>query len=159
MKKRFLFLALLLLFIFTGCDDINFGVQRVDNVCLILEGVDSLDITVTCESEKLNIYENTECKDITDEGTHDSFKEYEFINDNNPYKLFYITSGEQIHDHKNVTIFFKVTINNEIYTAEVTIPTLNTHSVNNIDSKSFDLKTDNGKKISAVFTFDLHMTI
>ena len=76
MKKRFLFLALLLPFIFTGCDDINFGVQRVDNVCLILEGVDSLDITVTCESEKLNIYENTECKDITDEGTHDSFKEY-----------------------------------------------------------------------------------
>ena len=159
MKKRFLFLALLLPFIFTGCDDINFGVQRVDNVCLILEGVDSLDITVTCESEKLNIYENTECKEITDEGTYDSFKEYGFINDNNPYKLFYITSGEQIHDHKNVTIFFKVTINNEIYTAEVTIPTLNTHSVNNIDSKSFDLKTDNGKKISAVFTFDLHMTI
>ncbi len=159
MKKRFLFLALLLPFIFTGCDDINFGVQRVDNVCLILEGVDSLDITVTCESEKLNIYENTECKEITDEGTYDSFKEYGFINDNNPYKVFYITSGEQIHDHKNVTIFFKVTINNEIYTAEVTIPTLNTHSVNNIDSKSFDLKTDNGKKISAVFTFDLHMTI
>lgn len=159
MKKRFLFLALLLPFIFTGCDDINFGVQRVDNVCLILEGVDSLDITVTCESEKLNIYENTECKEITDEGTYDSFKEYGFINDNNPYKVFYITSGEQIHDHKNVTIFFKVTMNNEIYTAEVTIPTLNTHSVNNIDSKSFDLKTDNGKKISAVFTFDLHMTI
>ena len=159
MKKRFLFLALLLPFIFTGCDDINFGVQRVDNVYLILEDVDSLDITVTCESEKLNIYENTECKEITDEGTYDSFKEYGFINDNNPYKVFYITSGEQIHDHKNVTIFFKVTINNEIYTAEVTIPTLNTHSVNNIDSKSFDLKTDNGKKISAVFTFDLHMTI
>ncbi len=159
MKKRFLLLALLLPFIFTGCDDINFGVQWVDDSYLILEDVDSLDITVTCESEKLNIYENTECKEITDEGTYDSFKEYGFINDNNPYKLFYITSGEQIHDHKNVTIFFKVTINNEIYTAEVTIPTLNTHSVNNIDSKSFDLKTDNGKKISAVFTFDLHMTI
>ena len=159
MKKVFLFLALLLPFIFTGCDDINFGVQRVDNVCLILEGVDSLDITVTCESEKLNIYENTKCKDITDEGTYDSFKEYGFINDNNPYKLFYITSGEQIHDHKNVTIFFNVTINNEIYTAEVTIPTLNTHSLNYIDSIRFDLKTDNGKKISAVFTFDLHMTI
>ena len=159
MKKRFLFLALLLPFIFTGCDDINFGVQRVDNVCLILEDVDSLDITVTCESEKLNIYENTECKEITDEGTYDSFKEYGFINDNNPYKVFYITSGEQIHDHKNVTIFFKVTMNNEIYTAEVTIPTLNTHSGNYIDGKRFKLKTDSGKLLPAIFTFTLNMSI
>lgn len=159
MKKRFLFLALLLPFIFTGCDDINFGVQWVDDSYLILEDVDSLDITVTCESEKLNIYENTECKEITDEGTYDSFKEYGFINDNNPYKVFYITSGEQIHDHKNVTIFFKVTMNNEIYTAEVTIPTLNTHSGNYIDDKRFKLKTDSGKVLSAIFTFTLNMSI
>ena len=159
MKKRFLFLALLLPFIFTGCDDINFGVQRVDNVYLILEGVDSLDITVTCESEKLNIYENTECKDITDEGTHDSFKEYGFINDNNPYKLFYITSGEQIHDHKNVTIFFTVKVDGEIYERKLNIPTLNTHSRNYIDGKRFELETDSGKVLPAIFTFTLNMSI
>ena len=159
MKKRFLFVALLLPFIFTGCDDINFGVQWVDDSYLILEDVDSLDITVTCESEKLNIYENTECTNITDERMLNYVREYGIISGNKSYKIFDVHSIDYIHDHKNVTIFFKVTINNEIYTAEVTIPTLNTHSVNNIDSKSFDLKTDNGKKISAVFTFDLHMTI
>lgn len=53
-----------------------------------------------------------------------------------------------IKDHKKVDLFFKVTINNEIYTGEVTIPTLNTHSVNDIDGISFDLNTDTGKKIT-----------
>ncbi len=82
MKKRFLFLALLLPFIFTGCDDINFGVQWVDDSYFILEDVDSLDITVTCESEKLNIYENTECTNITDERMLNYVREYGIISGN-----------------------------------------------------------------------------
>ena len=159
MKKRFLFLALLLPFIFTGCDDINFGVQWVDDSYLILEDVDSLDITVNCESEKLNIYENTECTNITAEGMLNYVRGYGIISGNKSYKIFDVHSIDYIHDHKNVTIFFTVNVDGEIYKGKLNIPTLKSNSGNRIDWVRFDLKTDNGKKISAVFTFDLHMTI
>ena len=159
MKKVFLFLALLLPFIFTGCDDINFGVQWVDDSYLILEDVDSLDITVTCESEKLNIYENTECTNITDERMLNYVREYGIISGNKSYKIFDVDSIDYIHDHKNVTIFFTVNVDGENYKSKLNIPTLKSNSGNRIDWVRFDLKTDNGKKISAVFTFDLHMTI
>ena len=159
MKKRFLFLALLLPFIFTGCDDINFGVQRVDNVCLILEGVDSLDITVTCESEKLNIYENTQCTDITDERMLNYVREYGIISGNKSYKIFDVHSIDYIHDHKNVTIFFKVNVAGEIYKRKLNIPTLKSNSGNRIDCVRFELNTDSGKVLSAIFTFTLNMSI
>lgn len=159
MKKVFLFLALLLPFIFTGCDDINFGLQELYNTYLIFDGEEKDEVSVFCKSEKLKISEMKECTEITDENIIVVLKQNDLIVDGTSPKVFYVPHNQRIMDHKKVDLFFKVTINNEIYTAEVTIPTLNTHSVNNIDSKSFDLKTDNEKKISAVFTFDLHMTI
>ena len=112
-----------------------------------------------CKSEKLIGPFQKECEEITEENIIVVLQNNELIEEGTPFKIFYVPVNQRIMDHKKVDLFFKVTMNNEIYTAEVTIPTLNTHSVNNIDSKSFDLKTDNGKKISAVFTFDLHMTI
>ena len=159
MKKRFLFLALLLPFIFTGCDDINFGVQWVDDSYLILEDVDSLDITVNCESEKLNIYENTECTNITDEGKLNYVRGYGIISGNKSYKIFDVHSIDYIHDHKNVTIFFTVNVDGEIYKSTLTIPTLKSNSGNRIDWERFELKTDSGKVLSAIFTFTLNMSI
>ena len=159
MKKRFLFLALLLPFIFTGCDDINFGVQWVDDSYLILEDVDSLDITVTCESEKLNIYENTQCTDITDERMLNYVREYGIISGNKSYKIFDVHSIDYIHDHKNVTIFFKVNVAGEIYKRKLNIPTLKSNSGNRIDCVRFELNTDSGKVLSAIFTFTLNMSI
>ena len=159
MKKRFLLLALLLPFIFTGCDDINFGVQWVDDSYLILEDVDSLDITVTCESEKLNIYENTECTNITDERMLNYVREYGIISGNKSYKIFDVHSIDYIHDHKNVTIFFTVNVDGEIYKRKLNIPTLKSNSGNRIDWERFELKTDSGKVLSAIFTFTLNMSI
>ena len=159
MKKRFLFLALLLPFIFTGCDDINFGVQWVDDSYLILEDVDSLDITVTCESEKLNIYENTKCTNITDERMLNYVREYGIISGNKSYKIFDVHSIDYIHDHKNVTIFFTVNVDGEIYKRKLNIPTLKSNSGNRIDWERFELKTDSGKVLSAIFTFTLNMSI
>ena len=159
MKKVFLFLALLLPFIFTGCDDINFGLQELYNTYLIFDGEEKDEVSVFCKSEKLIGPFQKECEEITEENIIVVLQNNELIEEGTSPKIFYVPHNQRIMDHKKVDLFFKVTMNNEIYTAEVTIPTLNTHSVNNIDSKSFDLKTDNGKKISAVFTFDLHMTI
>lgn len=159
MKKRFLFLALLLPFIFTGCDDINFGVQWVDDSYLILEDVDSLDITVTCESEKLNIYENTKCTNITDERMLNYVREYRIISGNKSYKIFDVHSIDYIHDHKNVTIFFTVNVDGEIYKRKLNIPTLKSNSGNRIDCVRFKLNTDSGKVLSAIFTFTLNMSI
>ena len=159
MKKVFLFLALLLPFIFTGCDDINFGVQWVDDSYLILEDVDSLDITVTCESEKLNIYENTKCTNITDERMLNYVREYGIISGNKSYKIFDVHSIDYIHDHKNVTIFFTVNVDGEIYKRKLNIRTLKSNSGNRIDCVRFELNTDSGKVLSAIFTFTLNMSI
>ncbi len=159
MKKRFLFLALLLPFIFTGCDDINFGVQWVDDSYFILEDVDSLDITVTCESEKLNIYENTECTNITDERMLNYVREYGIISGNKSYKIFDVHSIDYIHDHKNVTIFFKVNVDGEIYKGKLNISTLKSNSGKRIDWETFKLNTDSGKVLSAIFTYTLNMSI
>ena len=146
-------------FIFTGCDDINFGVQWVDDSYLILEDVDSLDITVTCESEKLNIYENTKCTNITDERMLNYVREYGIISGNKSYKIFDVHSIDYIHDHKNVTIFFTVNVDGEIYKRKLNIPTLKSNSGNRIDWERFELKTDSGKVLSAIFTFTLNMSI
>ena len=159
MKKVFLFLALLLPFIFTGCDDINFGVQWVDDSYLILEDVDSLDITVTCESEKLNIYENTKCTNITDERMLNYVREYGIISGNKSYKIFDVHSIDYIHDHKNVTIFFTVNVDGETYKRKLNIRTLKSNSGNRIDCVRFELNTDSGKVLSAIFTFTLNMSI
>ena len=86
MKKAYIFLVLLLPFLFAGCkDDFNFGVQNVFDIYLILEGVTESDITVFCESEKLYVYQDKECKDITNEGIYDLLIEDELINDKDHY--------------------------------------------------------------------------
>lgn len=159
MKKIFLFLALLLPFIFTGCDDINFGLQELYSTYLIFDGEEKDEVSVFCKSEKLKISEMKECTEITDENIIVVLKQNNLIVDGTSPKVFYVPHNQMIKDHKKVDLFFKVTINNEIYTGEVTIPTLNTHSVNYIDGISFDLNTDTGKKLPVIFTFDLHMTI
>ena len=111
MKKVFLFLALLLPFIFTGCDDINFGLQELYNTYLIFDGEEKDEVSVFCKSEKLKISEMKECKEITDENIIGVLKQNDLIVDGTSPKIFYVPHNQRIMDHKKVDLFFKVTIN------------------------------------------------
>mgnify|MGYP003294827923 CR=1 FL=1 len=160
MKKIVLFLALFLPLLFASCD-VNFGLQSVNNVYLIIEGVTDSNISVFCESEKLHFSKKTECREIISEIAYNSFVKDGLINDNYPNKLFHIISNryEYFDDHKNVVVSFTVNISGEIYKGVLNIPTLRTKSGKHIDSVRFELKADSGKVIPAVFTFHLDMSI
>jgi len=160
MKKTYLFLALLLPFFLCGCSDVNFGVQELHSTYLILEGVESSDVTVYCKSDKLSIAEMSECSEVTNEKTIDTLRKNNLIKDEVPVKVFNVAPGRsRISDHKNVDLSFEVKVSNETYSGELNVRTLNTKSESNIDSVDFELETDSGKVLPAMFTFDLHMTI
>jgi hypothetical protein len=86
-------------------------------------------------------------------------KNKNLIDDNNTYKIFYIPTGFTIDDHTNVNIFFQVDIEGENYTGELFIDTLYTKKENDIDKFFFKLKSKDGKILSAIFTFKLHLSL
>ena len=65
MKKRFLFPMLLLPFLFLGCEFMC--VKEVRDTYLLIDDVDTSDISVFCESEKLEVSKSTECIFVNDD--------------------------------------------------------------------------------------------
>lgn len=157
MKKRFLFLMLLLPFLFLGCEFMC--VKEVRDTYLLIDDVDTSDIRVFCESEKLEVIKSTECIFVSDDEHFSYLKNKNLIDDNNTYKIFYIPTGFTIDDHTNVNIFFQVDIEGENYTGELFIDTLYTKKENDIDKFFFKLKSKDGKILSAIFIFKLHLSL
>lgn len=158
MKKRIYFLMIVLVSLFF-CSCEFMCVKEVRDTYLLIDDVDTSDIRVFCESEKLEVIKSTECIFVSDDEHFSYLKNKNLIDDNNTYKIFYIPTGFTIDDHTNVNIFFQVDIEGENYTGELFIDTLYTKKENDIDKFFFKLKSKDGKILSAIFTFKLHLSL
>ena len=140
MKKRIYFLMIVLVSLFF-CSCEFMCVKEVRDTYLLIDDVDTSDIRVFCESEKLEVIKSTECIFVSDDEHFSYLKNKNLIDDNNTYKIFYIPTGFTIDDHTNVNIFFQVDIEGENYTGELFIDTLYTKKENDIDKFFFKLKS------------------
>ena len=158
MKKRIYFLMMVLVSLFF-CSCEFMCVKEVRDTYLLIDDVETSDIKVFCKSEKLEVIKSTECIFVSDDEHFSYLKNKNLIDDNNTYKIFYIPTGFTIDDHTNVNIFFQVDIEGENYTGELFIDTLYTKKENDIDKFFFKLKSKDGKILSAIFTFKLHLSL
>ena len=156
MKKRIYFLMMVLVSLFL-CSCEFMCVKNVYNTYLIFEDIMTSDVKVFCKSEKLELSHLTKCELITDSEKLLFLKNNNLIS-NDSSKIFYIPTGSPISDHTDVNIFFEVYIDEELYTGELYMKTLNTKK-NGIDSVAVILKSQNGKTLSAIFTFKLHLSL
>ena len=154
MKKRICFLMIVLVSLFF-CSCEFMCVKNVYNTYLIFEDIMTSDIKVFCKSEKLEVVQVTECELITDSEKLLFLKNNNLIS-NDSSKIFYIPTGSPISDHTDVNIFFEVYIDEELYTGELYMKTLNTKK-NGIDKVPVKLESQNGEILLAEFTFDLDL--
>lgn len=154
MKKRILLpMMVLVLLFFCSCEFMC--VKNVYSTYLIFEDIMTSDIKVFCKSEKLEVVQVTECELITDSEKLLFLKNNNLIS-NDSSKIFYIPTGSPISDHTDVNIFFEVYIDEELYTGELYMKTLNTKK-NGIDKVPVKLELQNGEILLAEFTFDLDL--
>ena len=154
MKKRILLpMMVLVLLFFCSCEFMC--VKNVYNTYLIFEDIMTSDVKVFCKSEKLEVVQVTECELITDSEKLLFLKNNNLIS-NDSSKIFYIPTGSPISDHTDVNIFFEVYIDEELYTGELYMKTLNTKK-NDIDKVPVKLESQNGEILLAEFTFDLDL--
>lgn len=156
MKKRIYFLMMVLVSLFF-CSCEFMCVKNVYNTYLIFEDIMTSDIKVFCKSEKLEVVQVTECELITDSEKLLFLKNNNLIS-NDSSKIFYIPTGSPISDHTDVNIFFEVYIDEELYTGELYMKTLNTKK-NGIDKVPVKLESQNGEILLAEFTFDLDLIL
>lgn len=156
MKKRILLpMMVLVLLFFCSCEFMC--VKNVYNTYLIFEDIMTSDIKVFCKSEKLEVVQVTECELITDSEKLLFLKNNNLVS-NDSSKIFYIPTGSPISDHTDVNIFFEVYIDEELYTGELYMKTLNTKK-NGIDKVPVKLELQNGEILLAEFTFDLDLIL
>ena len=154
MQKRILLpMMVLVLLFFCSCEFMC--VKNVYSTYLIFEDIMTSDIKVFCKSEKLEVVQVTECELITDSEKLLFLKNNNLIS-NDSSKIFYIPTGSPISDHTDVNIFFEVYIDEELYTGELYMKTLNTKK-NDIDKVPVKLESQNGEILLAEFTFDLDL--
>lgn len=154
MQKRIYFLMMVLVSLFF-CSCEFMCVKNVYSTYLIFEDIMSSDVKVFCKSEKLELSHLTECELITDSEKLLFLKNNNLIS-NDSSKIFYIPTGSPISDHTDVNIFFEVYVNEELYTGELYMKTLNTKK-NGIDKVPVKLESQNGEILLAEFTFDLDL--
>ena len=154
MQKRIYFLMMVLVSLFF-CSCEFMCVKNVYSTYLIFEDIMSSDVKVFCKSEKLELSHLTECELITDSEKLLFLKNNNLIS-NDSSKIFYIPTGSPISDHTDVNIFFEVYIDEELYTGELYMKTLNTKK-NGIDKVPVKLESQNGEILLAEFTFDLDL--
>lgn len=154
MKKRILLPMMVLVSLFF-CSCEFMCVKNVYNTYLIFEDIMTSDIKVFCKSEKLEVVQVTECELVTDSEKLLFLKNNNLVS-NDSSKIFYIPTGSPISDHTDVNIFFEVYIDEELYTGELYMKTLNTKK-NGIDKVPVKLESQNGEILLAEFTFDLDL--
>ena len=71
--------------------------------------------------------------------------------------VFYVPADNRIDDHTNVTLFFEVDIDGEIYKGKLFFNRLNSN--NKIEQIPFELFSENGSRLSAIFTYELQLIL
>ena len=108
MKKRFLFLMLLLVsLLILGCDG-NFGIKTLYCTYFVINDVpENSELKLFCKSEKIGISSLIECEDVSkNEKIVTWAKQNKFIA-NESFRLFYIPSIPDIEDRNNINIYFQ----------------------------------------------------
>ncbi len=154
MKKKCLFILLLMSLLFTSCDlDGNFGIKTLYCTYLAVNDIQNSEVTLFCKSEKIGISSLCECTEITDNETINDLKKEILINDNSDFKLFRIPSISDINDRNNISISFEAKVDSEIYRGNLYIKRLKENSSGYLFKESVILKTEDGKEISSVFAY------
>ena len=155
MKKSYLFAMLLLFpFFFLGCEFMC--IKNIFTTYLVLHDVKDNSVKVYCKSEKLEIPELSECTHIIDEQKLQYLEKNNIIN-RNICSVFYVPADNRIDDHTNVTLFFEVDIDGEIYKGKLFFNRLNSN--NKIEQIPFELFSENGSRLSAIFTYELQLIL
>ena len=160
MKKRdylifVLFVVVSLPFLFCGCDDL--GLKEIYDTFLVIYVDKNADVKLFCKSEKLKILSLRECEKVTDEDILDWARNNELISDEN-FKIFDIPSYMQIDSSKNVSIYLEAYVDGEKYTGGLHIGALQTNGYK-LNKENVVLKSENGKKLISIFTYNFHVTI
>ena len=152
MKKKYLFVALLLPFIFSGCDG-NFGIKTLYCTYMAIQCASDSEVNLFCQSEKIGIPLLSECMEITDEETVDWVKKKGLINDTEKFKLFVIPSIPDIDDRNNISIYLKAEVNGEIFEGNFFIKELLEDSHGFLFKEPMILESEKGEKLSSVFAY------
>ena len=160
MKKRFLFPMMLLASLFLCSCDGNFGIKTLYCTYLVINDVpkDS-EITLFCKSEKIGITELTKCEKVIDEKILEWARRKELIDENVDFVLFDIPSIRDIEDRNNINIYLKTFVNNEAYTGEIYIKSLKEDSNAVLFKEPVTLKTEDNKKLDAIFGYEFWRSI
>ena len=159
MKRNYLICVLIVVvslpFFFCGCDDL--GLKEIYNTLLVIYVDKNADVKLFCESEKLGIHTLRECEKVTDEDILDWARNNELISDEN-FNIFDIPSYMQIDSSKNVSIYLEAYVDGEKYTGGLHIGALQTNGYK-LNKENVVLKSENGKKLISIFTYNFHVTI
>ena len=156
MKKSYLFAILLLFpFLFLGCEFMC--TKNIFTTYLVLHDVKDNSVKVYCKSEKLEIPELSECTHIIDEQKLQYLEKNNIIN-RNICSVFYVPADNRIDDHTNITLSFVVDIDGKIYNGEVYLIKLKTND-NKLEQIPFELFSENGSRLSAIFTYELQLIL
>ncbi len=159
MKRNYLifvlFVVVSLPFFFCGCDDL--GLKEIFSTFLVINIDKDSDVKLFCKSEKLKILSLRECEKVTDEDILDWARNNELISDEN-FKIFDIPSYMQIDSSKNVSIYLEAYVDGEKYTGGLHIGALQTNGYK-LNKENVVLKSENGKKLISIFTYNFHVTI
>ena len=160
MKKKCLFI-LLLMSLFTSCDlDGNFGIKDLGNTFLIINNTNDSQIKLYCKSEKIGIPIFEECEDLSDNEEWVSWaKNKELINDNDCFAVFDIPSVQQIDDRNKIRVYFKAEVDDVTYTGDLYIRRLQENSSLFLFREPVILKTQAEETLYAVFTYCFHRSI
>ena len=159
MKRNYLifvlFIAVSLPFSLCGCDDL--GLKEIFSTFLVINIDKDSDVKLFCKSEKLKILSLRECEKVTDEDILDWARNNELISDEN-FNIFDIPSYMQIDSSKNVSIYLEAYVDGEKYTGGLHIGALQTNGYK-LNKENVVLKSENGKKLISIFTYNFHVTI
>ncbi len=154
MKKKFLLLALLIPFIFAGCQ--NFSIKEMRSTYLILDGTNVEKVAVFCKSDNLGIPSSKECKKVTDEETLNWIKGKKLISSEN-IQVFDVPSRSQIQESKDIEIEITADVDDKTYSGVLEIKTLvNSES---LQAKSVELEAKDGTKIKCFFTYTFYVAM
>lgn len=160
MKKRILFLlTVLVLFLFFGCDG-NFGIKTPYCTYFVINDVpENSELKLFCKSEKIGISSLIECEDVSkNEKVVTWAKENKFIA-NESFRLFYIPSIPDIEDRNNINICFQAKTNDELYEGNLFIKSLQEDSNCFLFKEPVILKTEDNKKLDAIFGYEFWRSI
>ena len=159
MKRNYLICVLIVVvslpFFFCGCDE--WGLKEIFSTFLVINIDKDSDVKLFCKSEKLKILSLRECEKVTDEDILDWARNNELISDEN-FNIFDIPSYMQIDSSKNVSIYLEAYVDGEKYTGGLHIGALQTNGYK-LNKENVVLKSENGKKLISIFTYNFHVTI